>query len=70
MKPKAVIITDPKKMSVICANQPRVSREQAIRSILAANRAHPPPQQPAKMPPGASVLLPAAAKLWEPTEED
>lgn len=35
MKPKAVIITDPKKLFVICSNQPRVSREQMRKSILA-----------------------------------
>lgn len=35
MKPKAVIITDPKKLFAICSNQPRVSREQMRKSILA-----------------------------------
>jgi hypothetical protein len=35
MKPKAVIITDPKKLFTICSNQPRVSREQMKKSILA-----------------------------------
>jgi hypothetical protein len=36
MKP-SVIITDPKKISQICSQQPRVSRGRAIQSILAQN---------------------------------
>jgi len=35
MKPKSVIITDPKKLFAICSNQPRVSREQMRKSVLA-----------------------------------
>ena len=35
MKPKAVIITDPKKLFAICSNQPRVSQEQMRKSIMA-----------------------------------
>ncbi len=38
MKPKAVIITDPKKLFAICSNQPRVSAEQMRKSILAGIR--------------------------------
>ncbi|MEN3944031.1 hypothetical protein WJU23_22200 [Prosthecobacter sp. SYSU 5D2] len=34
-KPEAVIITDPKKLFAICSNQPRVSREQMRKSVLA-----------------------------------
>lgn len=35
MKPKAIIITDPKKLFAICSNQPRVSQEQMRKSIMA-----------------------------------
>ncbi|MFN0075364.1 MAG: hypothetical protein ACKVY0_02705 [Prosthecobacter sp.] len=45
MKPKAIIITDPKKLFAICSNQPRVSREQMRKSILAgihSSRSTPP----------------------------
>ncbi|GEM_PF-1616371 len=38
MKPKAIIITDPKKLFAICSNQPRVSQEQMRKSILAGIR--------------------------------
>jgi hypothetical protein len=34
---KTKIITDPKKMFELCLNQPRVSRDRAIHSILAQN---------------------------------
>lgn len=37
MKRPTKIITDPKKMFELCLNQPRVSRERAIHSILAQN---------------------------------
>ncbi|MDP1587047.1 MAG: hypothetical protein Q8M07_04860 [Prosthecobacter sp.] len=44
MKPKAVIITDPKKLRAICSNQPRVSQEQMRKSILAGIRPSSSPQ--------------------------
>jgi hypothetical protein len=37
VKRKTLIITDPKKMFERYSNQPRVSRERAIHSILAQN---------------------------------
>jgi hypothetical protein len=37
MKTKTKIITDPKKMFELCLNQPRVSRDRAIHSILVQN---------------------------------
>lgn len=37
MNRPALIITDPDKLHEICMNQPRVSREQAVRSILVQN---------------------------------
>jgi hypothetical protein len=48
MKPKAVIITDPKKLRAICSNQPRVSQEQMRKSILAGIRSSH-TQSPAKV---------------------
>jgi hypothetical protein len=37
MKRKTLIITDPKKMFERYSNQPRVSRERAVHSILVQN---------------------------------
>jgi hypothetical protein len=37
MKKKTVILTDPKKMFELCLNQPSVSRDRAVHSILAQN---------------------------------
>lgn len=35
MKKKTIIETNPKKLAAICLNQPRVSREEMRRSVLA-----------------------------------
>jgi hypothetical protein len=37
MKKPLVIVTDPKKMFEFCLNQPRVSRDRAIQSVLVQN---------------------------------
>lgn len=37
MKKPTRIVTDPKEIMRICLNQPKVTREQAIRSILKQN---------------------------------
>jgi hypothetical protein len=42
MKTKSVIITDPAKIREICLNQPKVSQEEAVASILAQNGKLPP----------------------------
>lgn len=49
MKTKSVIETDPAKVREICLNQPKVSHEEMVASILAQNGKLP-PSKPAASP--------------------
>ena len=65
MKTKSVIETDPAKIREICLNQPKVSREEMVASILAQNGKLP-PSKPEKSypnyPPAQPIVLSDSAK--------